>query len=84
MDKYITVIQREMDGDEVYYFAYHPDLPGCMSDGKTTKEAEEMLADAREMMLDHLRMDDLPVPEPWGLEKGLVVDFEKHEARQHE
>ena len=44
--------------------AYHPELPGCMSDGSTKEEAAKNLADARLIYIEHLLEYDVPVPEP--------------------
>lgn len=44
--------------------AYHPELPGCMSDGMTKEEAVINLADARLMYIEHLLEFNVPVPEP--------------------
>ncbi|MCY3936532.1 MAG: type II toxin-antitoxin system HicB family antitoxin [Anaerolineaceae bacterium] len=44
--------------------AYHPELPGCMSDGLSKEEAVENLADARLMYIEHLLKFNVPIPEP--------------------
>jgi len=56
-------LDRDTDGS-LGYIAWHPDLPGCMSDGDTPQEAIENLADARRLYIESLLEDGLPVPEP--------------------
>ncbi len=65
---YTAVISLEQltDGSSVY-FAYHPDLPGCMSDGESPEEARANLDQARQVCLEYLRQNNLPIPEPRAL-----------------
>jgi len=46
------------------YSAYVPDLPGCVSTGKTLDEAERNIREAIEGHLVLLRERGEPVPEP--------------------
>jgi predicted RNase H-like HicB family nuclease len=46
------------------YAAYVPDLPGCVSTGRTRKEVEENIRQAIRFHIDGLREDGLPVPKP--------------------
>ncbi len=46
------------------YCVYHPDLPGCMSDGETPEEAVESLADARRMWIEVGLEYGNTIPEP--------------------
>jgi antitoxin HicB len=63
--KYQTVIKLEEATDGSYcYIAYHPELPGCMSQGNTPQEAEENLREATQMVIEHLVSNNLPVPDP--------------------
>jgi len=61
-----TVLYRMDQGTDgsIGYIAWHPDLPGCMSDGDTPQEAIENLAEARGLYIESLLEDGLPVPEP--------------------
>jgi len=60
MKRYLIVIER-MDGG---YSSYSPDLPGCVSTGKSREEAERNMREAIEFHLDGLRQEGYPVPEP--------------------
>ncbi len=77
--QYVTIISREKteDGDR-YYVAMHPDLPGCMADGKTPKEAKEELALARIDFIYFLLEDNLPVPDPKTYEVSLAQEYAKY------
>lgn len=46
------------------YSAYVPDLPGCVSTGKTLEDAEVNIGEAISLYLDTLREDGKPIPEP--------------------
>lgn len=63
--EYVAVVSLEQlsDGSSVY-FAYYPELPGCMSDGESPEEARANLDEARRVCLEHLRENNLPIPEP--------------------
>ncbi len=46
------------------YSAYVPDLPGCISTGKTLEETESNITEAIELYIDTLREDGQLIPEP--------------------
>ena len=46
------------------YAAYVPDLPGCVSTGKSRDEVERDIKDAIEFHIDGLRVTGQPVPLP--------------------
>jgi len=46
------------------YSAYVPDLPGCISTGKTLEETESNITEAIELYIDTLREDSQLIPEP--------------------
>ncbi len=60
MKKYLIVIERTDGG----YSSYSPDLPGCVSTGKSREEAEKNMREAIEFHVDGLRQEGYPVPEP--------------------
>ncbi len=64
-NQYVTIISLEKlsDGSSVY-FAFHPELPGCMTDGQSPEEARANLDEARRVCLEYLRESGLPIPEP--------------------
>ena len=60
MKRYLIVIEQTDSG----YSSYSPDLPGCVSTGKTCAEAEKNMREAIEFHVDGLRKEGYPVPEP--------------------
>lgn len=60
MRKYAIVIEQ----GEHNLSAYVPDLPGCITTGRTVKEIERNIREAIELHLDGLREDGEPIPEP--------------------
>lgn len=62
-------INISQDGDGVYV-ATAPALPGCISEGKTRKEALANVRDAIEGYLASLKKHQEPVPPP--IEEELV------------
>jgi len=64
MDKSYTihVVPDETTDGSAGYRAYHPELDGCMSHGKTVDEAIQGLNDARVLYLATLRELGQPIP----------------------
>lgn len=60
MKRYLIVIEQTESG----YSSYSPDLPGCVSTGKTREEVERNMREAIGFHVDGLREDGCPVPEP--------------------
>jgi predicted RNase H-like HicB family nuclease len=60
MRKYLIVFERTETG----YSSYSPDLPGCVSTGKTREETEQNMREAIEFHVDGLREEGYPIPEP--------------------
>ena len=50
-------------GEDGYWIAECPSLPGCISQGKTKEEAIANIREAIEGYIAALREDNLPVPE---------------------
>ena len=46
------------------YSAYVPDLPGCISTGKTLEETEINIKEAIELYIEILKEDGKSIPEP--------------------
>lgn len=46
------------------YSAYVPDLPGCITTGKTIEEVKRLMQEAIEFHIEGMREDGLPIPEP--------------------
>ncbi|MBK5291094.1 MAG: type II toxin-antitoxin system HicB family antitoxin [Acidobacteriia bacterium] len=60
MKKYAVVIEK----GEKNLSAYVPDLPGCITTGKTVEEIERNIREAIELHLEGLADDGEPIPEP--------------------
>lgn len=60
MKKYAVVIERGRDN----FSAYIPDLPGCVTTGKTVEEIEHNIREAIELHLEGMLEDGDPIPEP--------------------
>jgi predicted RNase H-like HicB family nuclease len=60
MKRYLIVIEQTSSS----YSGYSPDLPGCVSTGKTRDEVEKNMREAIEFHIDGLRKEGFPVPEP--------------------
>jgi predicted RNase H-like HicB family nuclease len=58
---YLAVLEPSEDGG---YGVYFPDLPGCISYGKTIKEAQDMAEEAVGLHIYSMEQDDeaLPIP----------------------
>ncbi len=55
------------------YSAYVPDLPGCISTGKTLEEIEVNIKEAIELYIDTIQEDGQPIPEPSIMGKPVSV-----------
>ncbi len=60
-------------GEDGYWVAECPSLPGCISQGKTKKEAIRNIKEAIEGYIDALEADGLPVPEDTFETQVIVV-----------
>ena len=58
--QYAVVYEKTETG----FGAYAPDLPGCVSTGRTLEETERNMREAIAFHLDGLREDGDPIPEP--------------------
>ena len=76
MRKYAVVIER----GENNLSAYVPDLPGCITTGRTIEEIERNMREAIELHLEGLREDSEPIPEP----RTAVAYVELQEASLEE
>ena len=59
--KYRIIIEEDEDGA---FVVECPSLPGCISQGKTRKEAIENIQDAIRGYLESLKKHDEPIPPP--------------------
>ena len=60
MKRYAVVIEKTGTG----FGAYVPDLPGCVSTGRSIEETGRNIREAIEFHLDGMREDGDPIPEP--------------------
>jgi predicted RNase H-like HicB family nuclease len=60
MKKYLIVVEPTTTG----FSAYSPDLPGCVSTGRTREDVEHNMREAIAFHLDGLREEGQAVPEP--------------------
>lgn len=60
MRKYAIVIEQGQEN----LSAYVPDLPGCITTGRSVDEIERNIREAIELHLEGLREDGEPIPEP--------------------
>lgn len=58
--KYLIVVEQTSTG----FSAYSPDIPGCVSAGRTEEEIEANMKEAIAFHVDGLRREGLPVPIP--------------------
>ena len=58
---YISLVEKEPDSD---YCVHFPDLPGCITAGRTLEEAREMAAEALALHLEGLAEDGDAIPTP--------------------
>ena len=50
-------------GEDGWWVAECPSLPGCISQGKTREEAIDNIKEAIQAYIESLEQDNLPVPE---------------------
>ncbi|MEA5536374.1 type II toxin-antitoxin system HicB family antitoxin [Crocosphaera sp. XPORK-15E] len=60
MKEYLVIFEQAGNN----YSAYVPDLPGCISTGKTLEELEINIKEAITLYIDTLKEDGQPIPEP--------------------
>lgn len=73
-------LDQTTDGDTIYV-ATNPELPGCMAQGDTMEEAEEILAEVRHDFIAHCLTHNLPVPAPQTIQPVVSSDTTEPYAR---
>ena len=58
--KFLTIIEETKSG----FSAYSPNLPGCISTGRTHEEVEQNMREAIEFHLEGLKLEGCPIPQP--------------------
>jgi predicted RNase H-like HicB family nuclease len=67
--KYAVIFEQA----ETNWAAYVPDLPGCVSTGRTLEETERNVREAISGHLQTLREFGEPVPEPTSVAKEIEI-----------
>jgi predicted RNase H-like HicB family nuclease len=67
--KYAVIFERASGN----WAAYVPDLPGCMSTGRTLDETKRNITEAIQGHLDTLREFGDPIPEPVSLSGEVEI-----------
>ena len=60
MYKYLVIFEKAGDN----YYAYSPDISGCIATGRTRDEVEKNIREAISFHIEGLTEDGLPLPEP--------------------
>jgi predicted RNase H-like HicB family nuclease len=69
MRRYLIVVEPTDTG----FSAYSPDLPGCVSTGRSHEEVEQGMQEAIELHLEGLRLEGEGIPEPHSYSKYIDV-----------
>jgi predicted RNase H-like HicB family nuclease len=75
--RYIALLRKERGSD---YGVEFPDLPGCISAGRTLEEAQRQAGRALELHLAGLSEDADPIPAPSSLDAIFASDWETRGA----
>ena len=75
----VQIIWSDEDG---HYLAQVPELPGCVSDGKTPQEAIENLWVILREWLDIAKEDQTPIPPPMTLERLEIEGLKTQQQLQ--
>ena len=69
MSKYLVIIERTETG----FSSFSPDLPGCVSTGRTRREVEANMKEAIQFHLDGMKEEGYPIPAPTSQSTYLEV-----------
>jgi predicted RNase H-like HicB family nuclease/predicted RNA binding protein YcfA (HicA-like mRNA interferase family) len=69
MKKYAVVFEKAPNN----WAAYVPDLPGCVTTGRTIEETRRLIAEAVEFHIEGMRLRGEPVPEPTAVAEAVEV-----------
>jgi predicted RNase H-like HicB family nuclease len=70
MKKTYAVVIEEAQGN---HSAYVPDLPGCVSTGRSVDEVERNIREAIEFHLEGMREIGEPIPEPTSIAREIEI-----------
>jgi len=69
MKKYAVVFEQA----DHNWAAYVPDLPGCVTTGRTLEETRRLIAGAIEFHIEGMRLHGETVPEPTSVAEAVEV-----------
>lgn len=69
MMKYTVLFEKAPNN----WAAYVPDLPGCVTTGRTLEETRRRIAEAIEFHIEGLRIDGEAVPEPATVAESIEI-----------
>jgi len=69
MKEYAVVFEKAPNN----WAAYVPDLPGCVTTGKTLEETRGLIAEAIEFHIEGMRLHGESVPEPTAVAESIPV-----------
>jgi predicted RNase H-like HicB family nuclease len=69
MKKYAVVFEKAPNN----WAAYVPDLPGCVTTGRTIEETRRLIAEAVEFHIEGMRLRGEAVPEPTAVAEAVEV-----------
>ena len=69
MKKYAVVFERAAHN----WAAYVPDLPGCVTTGRTIEETRRLIAEAIEFHIEGMRRRGESVPEPTTVAESVEI-----------
>ncbi len=72
---YIALIRKE---PETEYWVDIPDIPGCVSAGKTIDEARASFAEAIDFHIEGMLQEGAPIPEPRLLNDVLAAEKDSY------
>jgi predicted RNase H-like HicB family nuclease len=69
MKKYAVVFEKAPNN----WAAYVPDLPGCVTTGRTIEETRRLIAEAVEFHIDGMRLRGETIPEPSAVAETVEI-----------
>jgi predicted RNase H-like HicB family nuclease len=69
MKKYAVVFEKAPNN----WAAYVPDLPGCVTTGRTIEETRRLIAEAVQFHIEGMRLRGEAVPEPTAVAEAVEV-----------
>ena len=70
MKSYTVVFEKAAHN----WAAYVPDLPGCVTTGRTLEETRRLIAEAIEFHIEGMRLRNEAVPEPTTVAEAVAIE----------